>query len=136
MTTEAVAVKITAAAATGATMAWIGDWEGFVVLASAGGLVGHLIWAERSPVEAAALNARGHVAKISRNMVVSGFVGFMVFLGMLHLQLERDPIAYLVTGVLGVFSIDSVIFAFESAKDIIRTFANRAVGGKNDDDRR
>lgn len=136
MSTEVAVIKTGTAMMTGAAMAWIGQWEGFVILASAGGLVGHLIWAERNPADAGALSARGHVAKIARNMIVSAFVGFMVFLAMLHLGYERDPIAYLVAGILGVFSIDSAIFAFESAKDILRTVAGRALGGRNDNDRR
>lgn len=121
--------KLTAGVAVGSVMALSGSWESFAMLGAAGGLIGHVIWCERNPEKAEPLNGRQHAAKIARNMVVSAFNGVMIFLFALQLGFNKEPAAYFVAGVFGLFSIDAAVFMLEAAKDVVKTLAGRVANG-------
>ena len=120
--------KIAIGSAVGGIMALSGSPEGFVLLGAVGGVIGHVVWCERNPEKAAPLTGRQHSFKVLRNMIVSAFLGAMLFLGALQFGVNKEPLAYFAAGMFGVFSIDSAIFMWEAARDIVRTFAGRIAG--------
>lgn len=124
-----VGEKVTLGATVGGFMALSGSPEGFVMLGAVGGVIGHVIWCERNPEKAAPLTGAQHAFKVLRNMIVSAFLGAMLFLGALQFGMNKEPMAYFAAGMFGVFSIDSAIFMWEAARDVVRTFAGRIAAG-------
>lgn len=121
--------KGVAGATVGGLMALSGSPDGFIILGAVGGVIGHAVWCERNPDAAAALTRGKHAAKVIRNTLVSAFLGAMLFLAALQFGMNKEPLAYFCAGLFGVFSIDSAIFMWETARDMLRTFAGRIAAG-------
>lgn len=128
-----VGEKLTVGSAVGGLMALSGSPEWFVLLGAVGGVIGHLVWCERNPEKAALLRGGQHALKLLRNMIVSAFLGAMLFLLALQAGVNQEPMAYFVAGMFGVFSIDSAIFMWERAKAAFTGFVGgiKSTGGPN-----
>jgi hypothetical protein len=81
------------------------DWLGYVVMAFFAGPVGHILDFEKSEVHLPAVN---HALHIIFGWFKAFFVGGLIYTGMEASLHVPPPMCWFLTGVLGVFSSDTI----------------------------
>ena len=109
------------------------SWQAFSGFSGLGGLIGYLIWVERNRDDAIALPRLCHVVGVTRNLIVSGFLGVLAYLVCRRFNLQGDPIAFAAAGVIGMLSVDAAVILMDMARissiDALRALHKRITGG-------
>ena len=113
------------------------SWESFAGFSCIGGLIGYVIWVEKNREKAISLPTMCHVVGAVRNLIVSGFLGVLAYLVCRRFNLQGDPIAFALAGVIGMLSVDAAMILMDMARvtsiDALRILHRRLTGKEGED---